>query len=296
MDKEEAKKIVEKLAEKELLNVIKEHMLRLRPCRLGLLDLSKVPVENLRERYRDYGIFQGCCGIIEPFKQISEDIEGNRISEDAKTVAQNLGRKYLLDRSWQIIVDDGDNDVPILVAIADIKENSKMVIDDMAMAGYFVGYRKEYQKDGMLWQVLQFEPLYPKDNTDEVKKGTIAYHWTPSYNLGDITKNGLVPKSENSHFSYPPRVYIMTRKCDYNRLMALGQTLCLMNKDPRNNGKYALISLRTWKIPKETKFYYDPNMTDAMYTYDVIPPSAILNIEKHKFQTDAGIKQENSEE
>lgn len=144
MDKETAKEILKEAVEKELWNIVKEHLMEQRPCYLNGIDLSKVPVEKLREKYVDYKFHHFWGGVIPPFKKIAEDKEGKRVSEDAKVVADRLSLKYQLAPEWQIEIFDGENSIPVICAIADINENLTMVEKDMEIAGYFAGHRKVY--------------------------------------------------------------------------------------------------------------------------------------------------------
>ena len=113
--------------------------------------------------------------------------------------------------------------------------------------------------------------------------GTIAYHWTPLYNLQNIIDNGFVPKTENKSFDYPPRIYFLNGAAPNDEIMKLGENLCIVNKDVENDGSYVLIKIDTEKIPEGVKFYFDPNMPNAMYTTDSIPSDVIVETKRYRF-------------
>lgn len=251
---------------------------------LHLIDLSKVPEEELRKHYVDYGIWHLKDGFGSPFIRIAEDIQGNRFTWDADYVVQSLTTKYILNGDWQITKVTGSNKVPIIIAIADIGKNFDMVASDMANAGYHLGYSYAKEERGMRWQILQFEPLYPNVTDDLIRNNPTAYHWTPWYNLENIKKNGFAPSSNNSIFSYPPRVYFLAGSCTTGQLFGLGNELYKANHSMNNDGNYALIRIDTENIPANIVFYLDPNMENAMYTYDTIPPTVISTVKRYNFK------------
>ena len=44
-----------------------------------------------------------------------------------------------------------------------------------------------------------------------------------------------------------------------------------------------LIKIDTEKIPEGVKFYFDPNMPNAMYTTDSIPSDVIVETKRYRF-------------
>lgn len=53
---------------------------------------------------------------------------------------------------------------------------------------------------------------------------------------------------------------------------------------PKGRGLLALtIKIDTEKIPEGVKFYFDPNMPNAMYTTDSIPSDVIVETKRYRF-------------
>lgn len=252
---------------------------------LDMIDLSKVPEKELRGHYVDYRLFSGNGGFGNIFSSIAEGYNASSSdkTEDADTVINSLSGKYYFSRQWQITKVIAQNNVPIIVAIADIEENAQLVCDDLDKAGYFVGFRKVVNIKDMQWQILQFEPMFEVDQTEALKQYDFAYHWTPLYNLQNIIDNGFVPKTENNSFDYPPRIYFLTGAAPKNDILKLGQKLCVANKSPKNTKDYILLKINTAKIPENCKFYFDPNMANAMYTTDSIPSDVIVETKRYRF-------------
>ena len=76
----------------------------------------------------------------------------------------------------------------------------------------------------------------------------------------------------------------MCGSCTNQELSDIGRALCEANSDKRNNGNYSLFYIDTTEIPEDVKFYYDPNMPNAMYTYNELPISVILNAREFKLK------------
>ena len=60
-------------------------------------------------------------------------------------------------------------------------------------------------------------------------------------------------------------------------MMKLGNLLCKINTDSRNNGNYVLLRINMKNIDNNIHFYYDPNSEIGVYTEQTIP---FTNIEK----------------
>lgn len=137
-----------------------------------------------------------------------------------------------------------------------------------------------------IFQKFQYEPYsqYQEDVTDAIKpKNNFLYHWTPAYNVESILKNGLVPNSKNSEFSYPPRTYLMEENSEMKKMFSLGQQLCLFNKDPNNDGTYTIIIVNIENLDDSIRFFYDPNSSIGIYTEQPIPNKNIKAGQTIKF-------------
>lgn len=252
---------------------------------LDMIDLSKVPEKELRGHYVDYRFFARKTSFCNMFVPVAEGyaVSSSDKTEDPDSVISALIDKYGFSKKWQVSKVLRSNNISVLTVVADIEENLQMVSDDMDKASYFVGFRKVVNIKGMQWQIVQFEPMFEFDQTESLKKYSIAYHWTPLYNLQNIIDNGFVPKTENKSFDYPPRIYFLNGAAPNDEIMKLGENLCIVNKDVENDGSYVLIKIDTEKIPEGVKFYFDPNMPNAMYTTDSIPSDVIVETKRYRF-------------
>jgi len=105
----------------------------------------------------------------------------------------------------------------------------------------------------------------------------ILYHVTFEENLEKIEKLGLVPKSKSKIEYHKKRIYIMD---DYDEAQNFADIL-----EYDYNRDIAVLEINT-KLLKRIRLYYDPTYyvgTDniefnAFYTYDNIPPHAIINL------------------
>lgn len=249
------------------------------------IDVSKLDIDDLKQIYRDLRL---------PLVQTSYDDVLNtpiRINEaygdilPPDSVVDMIVKKYSLPKA-SAIKREANNQVFIYLIVGHIGVNDKLIEEDMKAVGYFLGHISDPQfVCGMEFRVLQFEPTSQMqlDVTDEiVTKFDKLYHWTPQYLLSEILNKGLIPSSKNAMFNYPPRIYLMNGN-NKNKLMALGQTLCLANQDKRNNGKYSLLEISLPLSDDSIRFFYDPNSEIGIYTEQEIPKDAISLVDNFTF-------------
>lgn len=177
----------------------------------------------------------------------------------------------------------------ILVTPKATKEFIDLIVKKMNACGYFLSRNLHKTKYPNVMS-LSFEPKFSKNVTYIVrKKCNFLYHMTSSINIDKIIKNGLCPKSKNTIFLYPSRVFCMNGDVlDNNQKSLLRGIKGEKNKDvsnqnnPNYDGKYYLLIIDLKKIPSSVKFYADPMSDEAIYTYENIPSSAIVKIEEFK--------------
>ena len=118
-------------------------------------------------------------------------------------VSKNITQKYNLPSQF-VIKKEHFHKICVYVITAVIGINDKLIEDDMKKMGYFLSKKSDVvEVQDMRFQILQFEPLsqMQEDITNDVKSNfTRLYHWTPSYNVDDILRNGLIPSSKNKVF------------------------------------------------------------------------------------------------
>ena len=197
-------------------------------------------------------------------------IENENESTPLEEVKKIISTKYLL-KDKQFIITKNANEIYIALLIPNIGENIKLLEDDMKQLGYFIGTVRNIKILNMDWVQLQFEPLYQKDETESMTEKPYLFHITPNYNLDSIKKNGLLPKSDNSKFNYPDRIYLIKYGISEHQIIHLAKQLCLLNKNPKNDGNYSILAINTKKLPKNIKIFLDPNYEMGCYTNDIIP-------------------------
>lgn len=195
--------------------------------------------------------------------------------------------KWLCDyyrlESWQIeiFVTNKDN-YGFQITIPSSEGNDEEINDAMERMGYFLSKTKEaYNFDeGEVWATYQFEPKFQPNETQTIKEEIFAlYHVTPVYNKEKIMKNGLCPKSRNSEFSYPSRVYFFTDKFSQaavrKHIENFHDTESQRNEVDRTQGIYSLFEIKVDDLPDSVELHYDMNLDGAVWTTSNIPPQII---------------------
>ena len=113
-----------------------------------------------------------------------------------------------------------------------------------------------------------FEKKHEEDITKKVKKLSAIWHVSPIKHKDKILKIGLCPRSENKKGKHPERIYF-----------AMNIHTAKNIKDEMNN-YYNGVKMVSFKInpkllPKDIKFYYDPNAENCVYTTSNISPEYI---------------------
>lgn len=166
----------------------------------------------------------------------------------------------------------------IFVEIPNIGENRKIMEKAMNLCGYFLSHQTP-SLENKNEIVMQFEPKYQKDITDELRQEErYLYHITPRYNLKKIKKSGLLPKTRNDFLKYPGRVYFIKASTDYNETLRMGYDLSDKNNSKGNKGNYAILLIDVTKIPSDVVFYEDGSYPYGVFTYDNISSDCIVGV------------------
>lgn len=289
------KKKIIKLTESDLYRIIKESVQTIlqnndneNDFDINSIDISDIDIEILKQSYIDLRLVPTRISYDDPLSKFNNinEAEGDIMSPD--NVVNAIIQKYHLNPQLVIKVE-ASNKIYIYIVTACIGHNDKLIEGDMKKMGYFLGIRGQVQNiQGMLFQTLQFEP-YSQMQNDETKNikqiYEYLYHWTPKYHLNDILQNGLIPNHQNKMFNYPQRIYLMKGDCELFQMEDLGQRLCFVNMDQRNNGKYVLLRIDLTNIGDDIHFYYDSNASIGIYTEQAIPPTNIKVVNEFTFQT-----------
>lgn len=194
-----------------------------------------------------------------------------------KYVKNHLHIPYLA-----ISKDNRDKVDVILVAVHNVGNNIDTLIRTMNLCGYYLAVPTDVAeiKPNKIAR-LQFEPRI-QDNCIHPNTIGMLYHWTRPELVNKILKNGLVPRSKNSFFSYPERIYVVKDSIPQAELMDLGAMLCTaLNFEKYGNGQsfdqtLSLIQINPKLLKQDFAFFIDPNYSDyGLYCLENIPPDAI---------------------
>lgn len=244
-----------------------------------LFDLSKIPKNVLDRCYRDVSRIRPFEGVWNP---LFKDKEGKYVFENdarvtpADEVKRAIENKYGLE-DWQFIIIRKNYNIEFCVCIADFPGSIREITEDFEQMGYFLSISlKHKDSNGREWRKMQFEPKYQMDQSREILYKGDLKHWTPKYNLENILREGLKPKSENSYLKYPDRIFLFAGDTPQAIVDLFWRVLNKNNRDKRNNGEYVLLNIDSKKMLRNNfSVYYDANMPFAVYTEQTIPPDFI---------------------
>jgi hypothetical protein len=210
--------------------------------------------------------------------------EGLIKSVSTNTILNMLTK--LFNDDVEITIDE--NNIRIADNNQQIKKKANKFFNLLNVAGWYINYYYlNYTNYNEILNIYNFHELeYDKILINLVKKfdiekkdgiPEILYHVTFEENLEKIEKQGLVPKSKSKIEYHKKRIYIMD---DYDEAQNFADTL-----EYNYNRDVAVLIINT-KLLNKIKLYYDPTyyvgsditVFNAFYTYDNIPPQAIINI------------------
>jgi len=178
----------------------------------------------------------------------------------------------------------GSNNVQVITLFINNYNNLEFIKEAMEQFGWSYAFSKSCNLYGFNLMAVYFDPIFQDNVNDEVKQCLLLYHWTPKYHLEEIIKNGLIPKSENCLFSYPPKIHLLKGNIDEINKISIGKQLCKVNKNTKNTGEYILLNIDTTKIPYEINFFYDPRYEFGYYTKEYICKEAITTNNEYNFE------------
>ena len=195
-----------------------------------------------------------------------------------------IGRSLLgLDPGW-VKTLIAANKIETCVLILDKFDNINFIIEGMKAFGWSFSYDKTTIKDQRVFKSLHFDPMFQDVVNEEIKNCSLLKHWTPFYNFNSIMQNGLIPKSNNFIFSYPPKIHLIKGMADNYQIMKIGSQLCLANKDSRNDKNYVLLNINTKELLDKIDFFYDPRYEWGYYTKQPIDKQYISKNKDFKFE------------
>lgn len=243
---------------------------------LSYFDLRKITKKELMSKYVDFSFIAKNQGFGKNVLVTNKEILSERKYYTAvyETVKSTLQGKYGFD-DWQIKEDCVANNVKIIILFVDFKRNKDIMVAEMQSLGWCESISEKIIFYGVPVIAISFDPIYQMSITDEARSFKFLYHWTPSYNIKEILKRGLLPKKENSLYNYPPRVHLIKGNVIDENKVYIGWQLCQLNDNSMNNGEYTLFQIETKLIPTNVAFYYDPRYEYGYYTKRKIPVNAL---------------------
>lgn len=200
--------------------------------------------------------------------------ESENISLPLDKVKQIISKQYNF-KDWQFLIRTFENNVDIAILIPNTDTYIKQLIKDMEVMGYFCSLTQNITYNGLTYKAMRFEPLYqPNIREKEIGDNTL-YHLTPISNVENIKKVGLLPLSKNKYFNYPNRIYFLKSNISVKEIRELAKGF---RNTTEVEDDYVLLVIDLNKVPNNVSFHNDPLLDNAVYTYDKVPSTSIVNI------------------
>lgn len=264
--------------ENRIKYIVNETVLKTINEALFIHEFNRIPIKELKRQYCDYFFYRNGVNSYDELINKASVNEDKGYSVPLNKVRSEIISKYNL-REWQFKIIKGKNEVEIAVIIPKFGDNEYYIEKEMDEYGYFKSFQKVFEKEDMLWCYMRFEPTYQEDVTENVKEIGSLIHITPTSNVQSIKANGFVPKSENDVYNYPERVYFLKGNLNRDRLIKIAKGFRQYKEQFEKQSLYTFITIDTTKITEDVRFFADPNMTDAVYTYSTVPSSTIISEE-----------------
>ena len=134
---------------------------------ISSIDISKIDIEILRQSYVDLRLVPTLTTYGDPLSNLPWIYDYKDAIMLPDIAANAITKKYHFHKQLAFKVKSA-NKIYICVIIAFIEKNDKLIEDDMRKIGYFLGVRVITQEiEGMLFQVLQFEPYGQLQNNEK---------------------------------------------------------------------------------------------------------------------------------
>ena len=229
--------------------------------------------------------------VFEHYETIDEIIEeGIFESYSAEKILKILERNYRVYRNGELPAEEnemtiefdayktspktyGTDEVSVITIILKNGPEIEKLKRFFNTCGWPLAEEYESSTDKSL-TVLTFEK---RRQEDEIPVPKFLYHLTPENKVNKILKNGLVPKAQNKLSNHPDRVYFFLQKDLLLNYKAYADDFWLsVHKTMPRNDKYALLKIDTEKCNEDFRIYGDPNMVRGVWTFDNVPPEAIM--------------------
>lgn len=262
------KKYIRKVVEKRLFEKLNEDGIKT----IFLKRLEKIPLEKQEELFLHEIHILSPYSIHSPLfnKQINEE----KLSLPLDKVKEIIKKEYNFN-DWQFLIRTLENNVDIAILIPNTQTYIDKLTEDMTTLGYFCSFMQNITYNGFTYKAMRFEPLYQPNIREKEIGDNVLYHITPLRNVENIKKEGLKPLSNNKYFNYPNRVYFLKSNNTAKEIREIARGFHKSNEDDED---YVLIVIDLNRVPVNVAFHNDPSLANAVYTYDRIPSSSIVNV------------------
>lgn len=212
---------------------------------------------------------------------LSVMVEGLTITYPIDTTIRYMQKYFGLSDNQIKKVQAANGLEHILIASPNVSHIEEGLVHAMDTCGYHLGQKRVLPFSDGKFLILQFEAKHQENIAEKLRtEETTLLHITPAYNRNSIVAIGLSPKAKNSLFNYPNRVYFLRGSTSIQRVIEIAKQLSNANQSKGNNQKYIVLRLDLERIPKETKFFFDPNYQFSVFTTENIRPEAIVDIQE----------------
>lgn len=256
-----------------------------------IFDLDELLDDEKSLKYYDkfpLRFIAGAAGFGGPF-MLNEDLE-IELNEPQPTrtysvedVTKEARIKLGLDPGW-IKSEIWANKIETCVLTLNKFDNKDFIIEGMMAFGWTLARELFTIINGQSFISLHFDPMFQDVVNEEIKNCSLLKHWTPFYNFNSIMQNGLIPKSNNFIFSYPPKIHLIKGAANNYEIMNIGKQLCLANKDFRNDKNYVLLNINAKDLLDKIDFFYDPRYDWGYYTKQPIDKQYISKNMNYHFE------------
>ena len=199
---------------------------------------------------------------------------------DEKTVLKHLCNYLNFTDSYEFFVHNADkvngfativnldnNEVGFDIIFPDSKESERKLNSTMALCGYYKSTSDSFCEG---YQRNRYEKNFQEKIDNEIIKNGGLVHVTKSNRVEKILRDGLVPRTEEKLSWHPERIYFSLGPASKWLVLSLKSMLEPFNK----HTKFTALKVDP-KVIERASFYSDPNMPNAVWTTDNIPPQYI---------------------
>lgn len=199
------------------------------------------------------------------------DIDPN----DTKKLSKG-GFGFLISKDCPIFGED-DKDFLSSFELSDCELSDK-IYDILEFYKYYITYIEEYKDEKVEGYILAIESYFTEDARKYVKEnGNILYHITTPYNVPDILRKGLRPKTGKRKYQggyryFPERLFLISNSKDI--IKDIEET-----KNVKRYKDYSILKIDLKNHDISLWFDDSSDSKNCVYTLEAIPPTLIEEIE-----------------